>query len=361
MSQAMNTRGRLGAALRGGTRAVAAMRLGLGLGLAVVVGSGCHREPRTEQAPSLKTIPVQVGTVASGKRRASEDVMGSVRSRKRAVIEAKVSGRIEAMRVVPGRSVAVGEVLAELEVGEIRAKVDQAKAVALQSERDFERMSALFKQEAVTRAELDAVEARRGVARAALGEAEAMQAYARIVAPFEGVVTRKLADVGDLAVPGKPLLEIEDPKALRFEADVPGTLVEWVRPGQEIPVSIAAGSGPTTGIVSEVEPSADPVSRTFRVRLDLPAETEARGGWFGRMTLPLQEVAVTTVATQAVTQRGQMEYVWVVTEGKARLRIVKTGKRLGSDFEVLSGLDSGETVVVSAEGELADGQPVVKR
>ena len=79
------------------------------------------------------------------------------------------------------------------------------------------------------------------------------------------------------------------------------------------------------------------------------------------MSLPLEEVTVTTVPAQAVTVRGQMELVWVVAGGRARLRIVKTGKRQGADFEILSGLEPGETVVVEGQDGLKDHQRVVLR
>lgn len=332
-----------------------------GLFAGVWLVAGCHREEPVAGGAALPAVSVGWVEVEAGRHRAIEEVMGTVRSRTRAVIEAKVSGRIDRMHAVPGVAVSAGDLLAELDVREIRARVDQARAVARQADRDFERVSGLFAQEAVTRAELDAVEARRAVARGAVVEAEATLENARIVAPFAGVVTRKLADVGDLAAPGRPLLELEDPGALRFEADVPAGLVEWVRPGMSLDVRLATGATVVPGVVAEIEPSADPVTRTFRVRLDLPAGTEARGGWFGRMRLPLEEVGVTTVATQAVTARGQMEYVWVVAGDVARLRIVKTGRRVGGAFEVLSGLEAGERVVVEGQAGLREGQPLTSK
>jgi len=332
------------------------------MGIIGLDGVGCHRQAVPDAGLEAAPVEVRTSTVALVQHRPAEEVMGTVRSRFRAVIEAKVSGRIERLEAVPGRRVEAGAVLVELDVREIRARVEQAKAVLEQAEKDFQRVEGLFGQEAVTKADVEAAEARRRVARAGVVESEAMLAYARITAPFAGVVTRRLVDVGDLAVPGRPLLELEEPKALRFEADVPAALVELVRLGEELGVRVA-GAGTdvaVTGRVSEIEPSADPVSRTFRVRLDLPLETAVRGGAFGRMLLPLESVVVTTVTTNAVSVNGQMELVWVVREGRARLRIVKTGKRLGADWEVLSGLEKGEVVVTSVRpGLLADGRRVV--
>ena len=334
----------------------------LHLGILGFAGSGGHRQAVPDAGLEAAAVEVRTALVAQAQHRPAEEVMGTVRSRFRAVIEAKVTGRIERFEAVPGRKVESGAVLVELDVREIRARLEQAKAVLEQAEKDYQRVEGLFGQEAVTKAEVEAAESRRRVARAGVVESEAMLGYARITAPFAGVVTRKLADVGDLAVPGRPLLELEDPNVLRFEADVPAALVELVRLGEELGIRVA-GAGtdvPLTGRVSEIEPSADPVSRTFRVRLDLPLETAVRGGSFGRMLLPLAPVAVTTVPTNAISMKGQMELAWVVVDGRVRLRIVKTGKRLGADWEILSGLEKGEVVVTGApQGPLADGRRVV--
>ena len=98
-----------------------------------------------------------------------------------------------------------GDLLAELDVQEIRAKREQAKAVLDQAQRDLGRQEQLIASKATSQQELDAAAARVKVADAGLNEAETMLGYARVTAPFDGVITRKLADLGDLAMPGKPL------------------------------------------------------------------------------------------------------------------------------------------------------------
>jgi pyruvate/2-oxoglutarate dehydrogenase complex dihydrolipoamide acyltransferase (E2) component len=92
-----------------------------------------------------------------------------------------------------------------------------------------------------------------------VSEAETMMSYARVTAPFDGVVTRKLADVGDLAMPGKPLLEIEAPTALRFEADLPEAILDRIQMGAKMRVKIASVAKALEAMVSEIAPVADPV------------------------------------------------------------------------------------------------------
>ena len=350
---------------RGASAGVSGLNGFLALVLTVFVsaGLGCHRESAPAgSGVTLPAVEVGVGAVAAGRHQSVEDVVGTVRARRRAVIEAKVSGRIVSLTAVPGKAVRAGDVLLEVEAREITARMDQARAVLEQAERELVRFTTLLKQEAVTRAEFDAVESRQRVAKAALSEAETLGSYTRVTAPFDGVVVRKLADVGDLAAPGRGLLEIEDPASVRLEADVPLQLVDRVKIGDRLPVTVVGTTERTMeALVSEIEPTADAASRTFRMKLDLPADAGARAGAFGRVSVPVAETEVLRVPAGAVQVRGQMEVAFVVSEDRARLRLVKTGKRSGVELEVVSGLMVGERVVVSGGEKLMDGQPLVVR
>ncbi len=226
---------------------------------------------------------------------------------------------------------------------------------------DLKRFTTLLQQDTVTQAEFDAVKARQLVAQAVKVEAETMLGYTRITAPFAGVITRKLAEVGDLALPGRPLVVLEDPDALRLEADVPEALIGHVVLGAELQVTVASVARPITGRVSEVAPAADPQSRTFRVKVDLPPTPGLRLGQFGRVAVPVEGNAALRVPVSAVRVRGQMEIVFVIDDGKANMRLVKTGKRLGDEVELVSGVESGELIVANPSIDLLDGQPVEVR
>lgn len=289
---------------------------------------------------------------------ATEEIVGTVRSRQRSLVEAKVSGRILQYVASPGQMVAAGDMLATLDVQEIQAKVDQARAGLEQARRDFERQSQLVTSGATTKQEYDAADARLKVATAAVTEAETMLGYARVTAPFDGVVSRKLADVGDLAMPGKPLAEVEVPTSLRFETDLPEALLARIKIGDKLSIRLSNSAAPVEGTVSEISPVAEPVSRTFLVKLDIAAAEGIRSGQFGRVAIPTAETNVITVPKGAVMKRGQMEVVFVVRDGVASLRLVKTGRAIQNSIEILSGLESGETIVASNLSALADGQPV---
>jgi RND family efflux transporter MFP subunit len=325
--------------------------------LTSLVWSGCGRKDGND-SNSLPSVSVQTQVAEYKNRVATEEDIGTVRAKLHAVIEAKVSGKIEQMLVVPGQTVTNGELLATIDAREIQARYDQASAVRQQTEADFKRASDLLAQKTLSQSEFDAIQSKFRVADAAATEAATLLSYTKIIAPFAGVIMHKDADVGDLAVPGKPLLEMEDPRHLRLEADVPEALVDKIKLGDKLPVRISALQTNLVGTVSEIAPSADPTSRTFVVKLDLPPVTGLRAGQFGRVAVPTGEVSALRVPASAVIQRGNMQLLFVVADNHAQLRIVKTGAPVGNEVEIVSGLNSGEPVVVSGADQLLDGQPV---
>jgi RND family efflux transporter MFP subunit len=304
-------------------------------------------------APTL-VHAVETHSVASASRPVTEEVVGSVRTR----IRSKVSGRISEMPIILGQKVKAGELLAKIDAREIQARLEQAEAQREQASRDLDRARTLAQKQVSSKQELDAAEARARVAEAALSEARTMMGYANVTAPFDGVVSRRLAEVGDLAAPGRPLLEIEDRGELRFEADVPEALIGMVNAGDRLEVTIPTIRKTFQGIVAEVSPTAEAASRTFLVKLDLPASSELRAGQFGRAAVPVVEAKSIRIPASAIVKRGQMEIVFVNDQGKARLRLVKTGKTFSDGVEILAGLADGDAVIVTEPARLIDGQPV---
>jgi len=323
--------------------------------------SGCHKASDQTQT-ELPSATVRVQIVERKSRAATEDVVGTVRPKLSAVIEAKVSGRIEQMLVVPGQLVKAGEKLVLLDAHEIQSRLDQAAAARQQAESDLKRDTDLMQQKILSQSEFDNAQSKFRIAAATEAEAKTMLGYTLITAPFDGVITRKLADVGDLVgdptTPNKPLLQMENPDTLRLEADVPEALVGNVKLGDKLAVRIAAVASEIEGTVSEISPTADPNSRTYLVKLDLPGATGLRSGQFGRVSVLVGETSAIRVPAAAVIQRGQMELLFVVVNGHAELRLVKTGNRIGDEIEVVSGLDSSEQVVTDGAASLTDGQPV---
>lgn len=322
---------------------------------------GCHKSSEPQKAPALETVTVTALKVERTSKPATEDVIGTVRSRLRAAIEAKVSGRIIELNATPGQNVKTGEVLARLDAKEIEARWQQAIAVRDQARTELARISRLLEQQAVTQQEFDATQSRARVAEASVEEAETMREYTTVRAPFDGVVTQKNADVGDLASPGKPLLGLEDPTQLRLEAHVPEAIIRQVEIGKSYPVKIDTIVEPLQGTAGEIDPTADPVSRTFLVKFDLPKSAALRAGQFGRAAIPIPAEPAIFVPRPAVVMRGQMQMVFVVGDGQANMRLVKTGRVFPDEVELISGVNEGEIIVVEGADHLKDGQPVAVR
>ena len=112
------------------------------------------------------------------------------------------------------------------------------------------------------------------------------------------------------------------------------------------------------GTVAEISPAADPASRTVRVKVDLPEAAGMRAGQFGRLAVPVGEATFLCVPPPALVQRGQLEILFVAADGKAQMRLVRSGKQTAQGIEILAGLAPGETVVVEGAGSLRDGQPL---
>ena len=311
-------------------------------------------------ADSSLTLPAAAVKSAMAQRRTvllHEDITATLRARTRAVIEAKISGRLLSLNASLGQTVKAGDVLATLDAEEMQARVASAEATLVQATADEKRAASLIESNAISKSDFDAAKARLDVTKAALSEARTMLGYARVTAPFDGVITRKLADQGDFAAPGKPLLELENPEQLRVEADVPEALIANLKTGAKLSVH-SAKSGAIEALVSEISPAGDPNSRTFPVKLDLPPGCTLRPGQFVRVAIPVREYEALLIPSSAIVQRGQLQLVFVNDHNVARMRIIRSGRQRPEGVEVLAGLDGDETLVTEGSDKLMDGQPL---
>jgi len=238
-----------------------------------------------------------------------------------------------------------------------RQVFDEANAKLKEAAADAARASEMVLSIQAKRAEVDA---RIEQAQAELSNAQTLLSFAKVTAPFAGVITHKTVDVGDLAAPGNPLFEIEDPLQYRLEAQVDEEQLPRIEPGAAAAVLLdRAGKDPLAGTVAEIVPSADPASRTFVVRIDLPPNPAVRSGMFGRASFSAGQRQTLTVPARAVFQRGQLTGVYVVGDDDvARLRLITVGKKFDPDIEVLSGLEPGERIVVDNIDQVMDGAVV---
>ncbi len=159
-------------------------------------------------------------------------------------------------------------------------------------------------------------------------------------------MTDKLQNVGDLAMPGRPILQLYDPSLVRLEAPVREALVRRIKVGDSLAVKLGSEEIRTTGTVDEIVPQADVASRSVMVRVLVPNVTDLYSGMFGRLVIPTGTESVLLVPAQAIQRVGQLEYVLAPTAHGPERRFVQTGRRFGDKVEILSGLAEGEPVLI---------------
>ena len=182
-------------------------------------------------------------------------------------------------------------------------------------------------------------------------EAEIGLGYTTIKAQEKGEVARRLAEPGDLAFPGKELLTLQTGASLRLEAMVRESLIGHVRLGDTLTVVVSAlgGDEPLSGTVDEIEPLADPVTRSFLVKAKLPEVPGLYPGMFGRLMVPLGERESVLIPEAAVHRIGQLETIMVRSGDKWESVYIRTGAVYNDMVEVLSGLSGGETIGIGSK------------
>lgn len=325
----------------------------------VLIMAGCEN---TEQ-PQVNTAvmePVRVTLATASLVPVTDQVelIGTVEAVNRAEIAAKVSGTITTMPVVLGSRVKKGDLLLEISAGEIDAKLQQSYAQLEQAKRNLARERKLLQKNAATPETVKSLEESLAIAEAAYQEARIMQSYTRVLSPFAGRVTSKDANVGDLATPGKALVRIEDETRLQVLTNIPETIISKIQKGDQLRVKVPAANLTVPGTVAEVAPTANPTTRSGKVKLDLEANPALHPGQFARVALALDDMSMLAVPASAVSTLGQMQRVFVVQDDVARLRLVRCGASHGDQVEILSGLTPGEQVVVTYQQALRDLQPV---
>lgn len=328
---------------------------------------------------------------------------GTVRARTSAQISGRVMAYVRQVHVNIGDRVQAGQTLIVLDAQEVQARarqsdaarnearagaaeaeqaIESAKANLELAESTFRRMKELFDKKSLSDQEFEEASTRARVARASLDMAQSrkkqldarvaeaeedrlavqvQRGYATLTAPFAGIVTAKNVEPGNLAVPGAPLLTIEQDGGFRLEASVEESRLPDVHAGQHVEVTLDSLERPLAGTVSEIVPVVDSSSRSFLVKIELPASARLRSGLFGRARFAIGKRTVVAASASAVVDRGQMKWVFVADNGLARARIVTLGEKFGDQVEVLSGINGAEALIAPAPSGLTDGARVEVR
>lgn len=285
---------------------------------------------------------------------------GLVRAADRATLRAPVSGRVSESALEVGRRIAAGEELVSVAAPEWERRREQARAAVAELEGDLRREEALLAGGVSTPEAVRTIRQRLASAVAALKEIEVFHGYQRTAAPFAGVVVREHVRPGDWVNAGSPLAEVEGTDRFEIELEVPAPGAALLV-GTEVRWALRDGGGGGVARVTELARSEDPLTRTRRARLALAGADGPRGGTLVTVSWPEpQTESGLWVAAAAVRRIGQVEQVFTVEDGRARLRWVRLGPDAGGRRPVLSGLRAGERVVLAPAMSLRDGQLVTE-
>ena len=372
--------------------------------LGVVTGglSACGSGEDRAQAKAAESVPVTVTRVTTIDTADRLEAGGVVAATESASISSRIVATIGGIRVRAGDQVRAGDVLITLDARDVTEHTGQARASAVAAERTLaqtrteqgaaeaeHRLAAAFQKRiatlharnsatdqeadeaqarlsaaaarlAGTQAGIEGAEAQLAAAQAAVGVATATESFTTVRAPFDGLVTERLTDPGNLAAPGVPLLRMESDGARQVVVRVDEARAAYVNTGDRVIVVIDAADQGTDdtgleGVVTEVARAVVADQRAFTVKVSLPPAVTARSGSFARVVFRGAPRRVLIVPAHAIQRHGQVSSVYVVQNGVARLRLVRVGTTSSEGVEVVAGLDAGESIVVSPLTGLADG------
>ena len=335
---------------------------------AVVVGGALFLKTRERPptAASGSTAPVaraeRLGTVELREVAdvyVADAVIEAVRA---ATVSAQIAGNVTRFYVDAGDRVRRGQLLVTIDTREAdarlaagSARVAQAQAQLSQARLNHDRTAKLLAQKFVAQAaldkaaaELETAEAELRAARAGENSAATARSFTEVRSPIDGVVTRRLAEVGELAAPGRALLAVHDPSDLRAVASVPQFVLGRVADVRTAEVALATQAAPLRATRVVVLPAADARLLSTQVRADLPADLPDAvvPGTAAKVLLPIGRVKRVVVPGEAIVRRGELTAAYVVGgEGELVLRQVRVGEPVADGWvEVLAGLDAGERV-----------------
>ncbi len=374
-------------------------QLTMSVALAAAAACGGHAPEATEARPA-----VTVTTAAAEVTNLPEaiDVGGTVRARTVAVLTSRIMGQVRDVLVEPGARVRQGQLLALLDGREMAANRERTQAMvtaatqgqsATASEKaaadaaldlakaTFARISTLREKKAATAQELDeaqaalrgaeahakaaeaalaAAQANTAGARAAFGAAEIASGYSRITAPFSGIVSQKHVEAGTMTMPGTPIVTVEQAGGSEVELridDSRAARIDWTAAPR---VTFAGAGGDDVTVEGKVVERAVALdaAHTVVAKVALPSAAPVRSGMFARVMFAGATRRALAVPADALVQRGQLDAVFVVEDGRARYRVIEAGQRAADMVEVRAGLLRGEKVVRAVPAALVDGAPV---
>lgn len=344
---------------------------------ATILISSCGSEDKKAVVDKSPAIAVQVKTVSEDSSSPFLTVSGKIEAAKSANISTRMMGYVDKIYVNVGDKVNKGQLLMSVnnadvsaQLAQVNAGITEAEAAFTNAEKDFNRFSTLFKENSASQKELDDITANYNMSKARLESARQMKngvnaqmGYANIRAPFNGVVTNKFINAGDMANPGMSLMEVESPGTYQVLAMVPESEILTVKNDTEVSVQIKALNKSIKGIVTEVSTSSKNTGGQYLVKVILDkTDAQILSGMYATVQFPIARKTTSSavmIPIDALVKKGQLSGIYTVSQSNtALLRWLRLGRTFGDQVEVLSGLSADEQYIVSAEGKLFNGAKI---
>lgn len=339
--------------------------------------TSCGDKDKKVVADNSPAVKVQVSRVSESNNSPFLSVSGKIQSVNNADLSTRMMGYVNTVNVNVGDKVKKGQLLVAINNTDLQAKSAQVKAgiteatVAFNNaQKDYNRFQNLFADNSASQKELDDMTARYEMAKARLESAKQMKnevnsqyAYTNITAPFNGVVTAKSVEPGDMANPGQPLISIESPGSFEVMAMVPETEISQIKKDVAVDVLVKSIHKTLKGKVAEISTSAKNTGGQYLVKIALDkTDTNILSGMFATVQFPVEKKTATEmilIPIDVIVNNGQLSGVYTVSQSNtAMLRWLRLGRTFGNDVEVLSGLNADEAYIVSAEGKLYNGAKI---
>lgn len=353
----------------------------LGIGFIILSACSHDKESNREEGSTIPPIIVNA-SLPSTSDNESLNISGKVEAAHTATISTRLMGFITKINVKVGDKVHEGQQLVTISSQDIHAKKAQATAMLSGAEaalknaqKDYERYSNLLKRGSATAKEMENISLQYSsaksqveAARQMVKEADAMLQYSNLTAPFSGVITQKLSDVGNMANPGIPILALEQNGNYQVKASIPEIYISKVKEGDVVNMDIKSTGKLLQGKISELSQSSEATGGQYLAKIAIP-ESEYKGlyaGMYVNVSIPVknneknaEQNEMILVPEESIIHKDQLTGIYTIShDNKALLRWVRLGKTYGDKVEVISGLDKNEQFITHADGKLFNGSPV---
>lgn len=334
-------------------------KIGLLLSLTIpMVLGGCAEEQADQPEARANVISVQARELALSSRELTKSFTGTLEGERQAVLTPKISEAVVAVKVKEGDAVRADQVLIELDRTGPTSNYAQANSVFQNARKHHQKMKFLFEEGAISESQYDAARTEYEVAEANFESARRMVA---ISTPISGTVTSINVSLGDFVYPGQALATVAKIDTLRMKLGVTGTDLRYFQVGNRVTVDLEASSElPGQGRVATVAESADPVTRSFEIEIEVDnGSGRLKPGMFARAGIVTNRIEdVIIVPFKSIIKRDNKDHAFVVEGGEARLKAVTLGADFNGFVEVREGLDPGDTLVTVGQDYLDDGYQV---